>query len=101
MASLHRKVLERPENERSVQIILVGHDDSAESNRNYLLKQEIPFPALKFEGRDELGDLASTGPGGNGALPFVRIFKADGTLFAEGSEPRLVFQVSQLIESAE
>ena len=101
LASIEGRIQEKEKADRKVQIVLVGHDNSEEAGKKYLLDQEIPFPAIKFDFREGSDGLIFLGEEGNGALPFVSIFQADGTLVAQGGEPRIVYRVSKLVDGSE
>ena len=81
---------------KKLQMILVGYDQSTAGNQMYLKQKKIPFPAVKFEGREPLQELLKTGE--TGFIPNVVLMKADGTLVSN-DKAEVMKKIEELVSS--
>jgi hypothetical protein len=77
LASINKRNLQLGEKNK-FQVVLVGFDDSEESNANYLVKKKINFPGIKIANRDEVFPLLKEGS--TGFIPNTVLLKPDGKL---------------------
>ena len=81
---------------KKLQMILVGYDQSAAGNKMYLKQKKIPFPAVKFDGRDPIQELLKTGE--TGFIPNVVLLNADGTLVSNDKDT-VMKKIEELVSS--
>lgn len=97
MASIHSKQDGLSDEDLRVAFILVGHDDSENAQRQYLLDSEIPFYSIRDSSDDELKPYLSMEGSATGSLPYIVLYRSDGTLLDEGGNPKIVNHIARLV----